>query len=199
MASKIVIQLCNIFNFMFFFAALVLVPTRELCMQVYEILQKLVHRFHWIVPGYIMGGENRSKEKARLRKGQERISLHPTLLLLKLLQSFSCPAIIFVSFLLLGISVLVATPGRLLDHLKKTTSFKYNNLQWIVFDEADRSDLSNYCLFAMLYLFPSNHQPSLVFFFLIRGDVSLAEWSGLFPYLHKISWDHPIPQLCISL
>lgn len=38
-------------------------------MQVYEILQKLLHRFHWIVPGYIMGGENRSKEKARLRKG----------------------------------------------------------------------------------------------------------------------------------
>lgn len=44
-------------------------PTRELCMQVYEILQKLLHRFHWIVPGYVMGGENRSKEKARLRKG----------------------------------------------------------------------------------------------------------------------------------
>ena len=37
-------------------------------MQVYEILQKLLHRFHWIVPGYIMGGENRGKEKARLRK-----------------------------------------------------------------------------------------------------------------------------------
>ncbi|KAK4756629.1 hypothetical protein SAY87_006756 [Trapa incisa] len=36
---------------------------------VYEILQKLLHCFHWIVPGYIMGGENRSKEKARLRKG----------------------------------------------------------------------------------------------------------------------------------
>lgn len=49
--------------------ALVLVPTRELCMQVYEILQSLLHRFHWIVPGYVMGGENRSKEKARLRKG----------------------------------------------------------------------------------------------------------------------------------
>uniref|UniRef100_A0A3Q7H9A7 ATP-dependent RNA helicase n=1 Tax=Solanum lycopersicum TaxID=4081 RepID=A0A3Q7H9A7_SOLLC len=49
--------------------ALVLVPTHELCMQVYEILQKLLHRFHWIVPGYIMGGESRNKEKARLRKG----------------------------------------------------------------------------------------------------------------------------------
>ncbi|XP_058079358.1 DEAD-box ATP-dependent RNA helicase 17 isoform X2 [Magnolia sinica] len=72
---------------------------------VYEILQKLLHRFHWIVPGYIMGGENRSKEKARLRK---------------------------------GISILVATPGRLLDHLKNTSSFAYANLRWIIFDEADR-------------------------------------------------------------
>ncbi|KAK4774348.1 hypothetical protein SAY86_009283 [Trapa natans] len=54
-------------------------------MQVYEILQKLLHCFHWIVPGYIMGGENRSKEKARLRK---------------------------------GISILIGTPGCVLDHLK---------------------------------------------------------------------------------
>ncbi|KAI3805702.1 hypothetical protein L1987_28314 [Smallanthus sonchifolius] len=85
--------------------ALVIVPTHELCMQVYENLQKLLHRFHWIVPGYIMGGENRSKEKARLRK---------------------------------GISILVATPGRLLDHLKHTSSFVHKNLRWIIFDEADR-------------------------------------------------------------
>ncbi|XP_021756699.1 DEAD-box ATP-dependent RNA helicase 17-like [Chenopodium quinoa] len=85
--------------------ALVLVPTHELCTQVYETLQKLLHRFHWIVPGYLMGGENRSKEKARLRK---------------------------------GISILVATPGRLLDHLKNTSSFLYSNLRWLIFDEADR-------------------------------------------------------------
>ncbi|KDP46352.1 hypothetical protein JCGZ_10192 [Jatropha curcas] len=85
--------------------ALVLVPTRELCIQVYEILQKLLHRFHWIVPGYVMGGEKRTKEKARLRK---------------------------------GISILIATPGRLLDHLKNTSSFMHSNLRWIIFDEADR-------------------------------------------------------------
>ncbi|XP_074269294.1 DEAD-box ATP-dependent RNA helicase 17 [Silene latifolia] len=85
--------------------ALVLVPTRELCTQVYEILQKVLHRYNWIVPGYLMGGENRSKEKARLRK---------------------------------GISILVATPGRLLDHLKHTSSFLHANLQWLIFDEADR-------------------------------------------------------------
>ncbi|CAN0923790.1 DEAD-box ATP-dependent RNA helicase 17 [Linum grandiflorum] len=85
--------------------ALVLVPTRELCTQVYEILQKLLHRFHWIVPGYVMGGESRNKEKARLRK---------------------------------GISILVATPGRLLDHMKHTSSFMHSNLRWVIFDEADR-------------------------------------------------------------
>jgi ATP-dependent RNA helicase DDX31/DBP7 len=42
--------------------------------------------------------------------------------------------------LYLGISILIATPGRLLDHLQHTASFVYSNLRWIVFDEADRSD-----------------------------------------------------------
>uniref|UniRef100_A0A803MF66 ATP-dependent RNA helicase n=1 Tax=Chenopodium quinoa TaxID=63459 RepID=A0A803MF66_CHEQI len=37
-----------------------------------------------------------------------------------------------------GISILVATPGRLLDHLKNTSSFLYSNLRWLIFDEADR-------------------------------------------------------------
>ncbi|KAJ7545051.1 hypothetical protein O6H91_09G104500 [Diphasiastrum complanatum] len=85
--------------------AIVLVPTRELCIQVFTVAQQLVHRFYWLVPGYIMGGENRAKEKARLRK---------------------------------GITILIATPGRLLDHLKNTASFCYASLQWLVFDEADR-------------------------------------------------------------
>lgn len=49
--------------------ALVIVPTRELCLQVYGIAQQLVHRFHWLVPVYVMGGESRSKEKARIWKG----------------------------------------------------------------------------------------------------------------------------------
>lgn len=62
-------HLLSFFN-LYLVIALVLVPTRELCLQVHEILQKLLHRFHWIVPGYVMGGENRSKEKARLRKGR---------------------------------------------------------------------------------------------------------------------------------
>ena len=53
----------------------------------------------------MFGGENRDKEKARLRK---------------------------------GVTVLVATPGRLLDHLQSTAAFKTDRLRWLVLDEADR-------------------------------------------------------------
>ncbi|KAH9702930.1 DEAD-box ATP-dependent RNA helicase 17 [Citrus sinensis] len=109
--------------------ALVLVPTRELCLQVYEILHKLLHRFHWIVPGYVMGGENRSKEKARLRKGEDFLHLF-----LFSLAWFDGSGI----YGNVCISILVATPGRLLDHLKHTSSFLHTNLCWIIFDEADR-------------------------------------------------------------
>ncbi|KAL0113247.1 hypothetical protein PUN28_012416 [Cardiocondyla obscurior] len=50
-------------------SALVVVPTRELALQTYECFLKLVKSFTWIVPGYIIGGEKRKAEKARLRKG----------------------------------------------------------------------------------------------------------------------------------
>ncbi|XP_029470016.1 probable ATP-dependent RNA helicase DDX31 isoform X2 [Rhinatrema bivittatum] len=49
--------------------ALVLVPTRELALQSFDTLQKLLKPFTWIVPGVLMGGEKRKSEKARLRKG----------------------------------------------------------------------------------------------------------------------------------
>ncbi|KAI2631630.1 P-loop containing nucleoside triphosphate hydrolase protein [Xylaria nigripes] len=37
-----------------------------------------------------------------------------------------------------GINLLVATPGRLLDHLQNTPGFVYKNLRTLVIDEADR-------------------------------------------------------------
>ncbi|KAF8226078.1 DEAD-domain-containing protein [Tricholoma matsutake] len=37
-----------------------------------------------------------------------------------------------------GVNLLVATPGRLLDHLKDTKGFVYRNLKALVIDEADR-------------------------------------------------------------
>lgn len=43
-----------------------------------------------------------------------------------------------VQALLAGINILVATPGRLLDHLQNTRGFVYKNLRCLIFDEADR-------------------------------------------------------------
>ncbi|XP_046801386.1 probable ATP-dependent RNA helicase CG8611 [Lucilia cuprina] len=85
--------------------AIVIVPTRELAIQTYELFQKLVKPFTWIVPGVLMGGERRKAEKARLRK---------------------------------GINILVGTPGRLVDHLLHTETFKVNKAKFLVLDEADR-------------------------------------------------------------
>lgn len=85
--------------------ALILAPTRELCLQILETATKLVQPFVYIVPGAIIGGEKKKAEKARLRK---------------------------------GICILVATPGRLADHLVNTQSFNYSNLRFLVLDEADR-------------------------------------------------------------
>ena len=61
--------------------------------------------FTWIVPGYLIGGEKRKSEKARLRK---------------------------------GCTVLVATPGRLLDHIKHTEVLRLDTVKTFVLDEADR-------------------------------------------------------------
>ncbi|RNF06250.1 putative ATP-dependent DEAD/H RNA helicase, partial [Trypanosoma conorhini] len=84
---------------------IVLCPTRELVVQVTEVLGVLTRCALFLTVGGIHGGENRHKEKARLRK---------------------------------GIPLLAATPGRLLDHLKATASFRVEELQTIVLDEADR-------------------------------------------------------------
>ncbi|XP_004530093.1 probable ATP-dependent RNA helicase CG8611 [Ceratitis capitata] len=85
--------------------AVIIVPTRELAVQTYELFQKLVKPFTWIVPGVLMGGERRKAEKARIRK---------------------------------GINILVGTPGRVLDHILHTETFKVHKTQFLVLDEADR-------------------------------------------------------------
>ena len=36
-----------------------------------------------------------------------------------------------------NVNIIVATPGRLLDHLSNTKNFKFQNLMCLIFDEAD--------------------------------------------------------------
>ena len=45
-----------------------------------------------------------------------------------------------------GVNILVATPGRLVDHCTSTNSLTFQNLQYLVIDEADRSVILYYIL-----------------------------------------------------
>ena len=85
--------------------AVVLSPTKELCLQTFNVLTKLVRMMPNIVVGHVAGGDNPKKEKARVRK---------------------------------GLTVLCATPGRLVYHLESTASLNTSKLQTLVLDEADR-------------------------------------------------------------
>ena len=61
--------------------ALIIVPTRELSTQVSSFIEKVSKPYHWISTGSIHGGENRAKEKAKLRKGCIVLSATPGRLL----------------------------------------------------------------------------------------------------------------------
>lgn len=37
-----------------------------------------------------------------------------------------------------GVNIIIATPGRLLDHLQNTEDFNFKNLQTLIIDEADQ-------------------------------------------------------------
>jgi len=85
--------------------ALIIVPTRELCQQVFAVCKELLSAWYWMIVGQLMGGEKKKNEKRRLKK---------------------------------GLTVVIATPGRLLDHLQNTGSFRVHNVSYLVLDEADR-------------------------------------------------------------
>nr|CCC93768.1 unnamed protein product [Trypanosoma congolense IL3000] len=87
-------------------AAIVIGPTRELCLQIEGVLLKLLKHFNGSITFLCcIGGISRSQEAFKL-----------------------------VS----GMMVVIATPGRLLDHLKLTTDWHTKNLLVLAVDEADR-------------------------------------------------------------
>lgn len=49
--------------------ALVILPTRELVLQTFNVVSKLCRAHVRVVPGMLVGGEKKKSEKARLRKG----------------------------------------------------------------------------------------------------------------------------------
>ncbi|CAM9806181.1 unnamed protein product [Ectocarpus sp. 6 AP-2014] len=85
-------------------AALVISPTRELSLQIFEVLREF-GKHHQLSAGLITGGKKEFRE--------EQASV-------------------------IKMNILVATPGRLLQHLEQTPGFDPSLLQVLVLDEADR-------------------------------------------------------------
>uniref|UniRef100_A0A0G4H3S2 ATP-dependent RNA helicase n=1 Tax=Chromera velia CCMP2878 TaxID=1169474 RepID=A0A0G4H3S2_9ALVE len=83
--------------------ALILSPTRELAVQIFDVLRN-VGKQHDLSAGCVIGGKDVSAEQHRIHT----------------------------------LNVLVATPGRLLQHMDESPSWDASNLQILVLDEADR-------------------------------------------------------------
>ncbi|KAG9276957.1 putative ATP-dependent RNA helicase DDX27 [Astyanax mexicanus] len=83
---------------------LVLVPTRELGIQVHSVARQL-SQFTTISTCLAVGGLDLKSQEAALRAGPD---------------------------------ILIATPGRLIDHLHNTPSFELSQIEVLILDEADR-------------------------------------------------------------
>ncbi len=84
--------------------ALIISPTRELAIQIFEVLRKIGVQHTSLSAGLVIGGKDLKSEQSRLAR----------------------------------INILVATPGRLLQHMDQTPDFDTSKLQVLVLDEADR-------------------------------------------------------------
>ncbi|KAJ8925856.1 hypothetical protein NQ315_009708 [Exocentrus adspersus] len=83
---------------------LVLVPTRELGAQVYQVTKQIC-QFTDIQIGLAIGGLDLKTQETILRKNPD---------------------------------IVIATPGRLIDHLKSTPTFSLESIEVLILDEADR-------------------------------------------------------------
>ena len=83
---------------------LVLVPTRELGVQVYQVTRQLA-QFTSIDIALSVGGLDLKVQESMLRKNPD---------------------------------IVIATPGRLIDHIKNTPSFGLESIEVLILDEADR-------------------------------------------------------------
>jgi len=83
---------------------LVLVPTRELGVQVYQVTKQLA-QFTSVEVALSVGGLDLKTQEGMLRKNPD---------------------------------IVIATPGRLIDHVKNTPSFGLESIEVLILDEADR-------------------------------------------------------------
>lgn len=104
--------------------AIVLVPTRELARQISEVVDKLL-ALNLAQQQEGEEGDERPKQTYRRWLVSGLLTGGQTMTHEKSRLRKGCP-------------ILIATPGRLLDHLQNTQSFRVEKLMWLVLDEADR-------------------------------------------------------------
>ncbi|THH26515.1 hypothetical protein EUX98_g7671 [Antrodiella citrinella] len=124
--------------------ALIISPTRELAVQIFEVLRS-IGGYHSFSAGLVIGGKNLKDERDRLSR----------------------------------MNILVATPGRLLQHMDQTIGFECDNLQMLVLDEADRIlDMGFHrTLTALLSHLPKSRQTLLFSATQTKSVVDLARLS----------------------
>lgn len=108
--------------------AIILAPTRELARQIYEVAEKLC-QLHLSL---------KEAEAERNGDDEEADQIRRTRWMIPGLLSGGSTKNHEKSRLRKGIPILVATPGRLLDHLQNTSSFDVGKCRWLILDEADR-------------------------------------------------------------
>ncbi|CEH13885.1 dead-domain-containing protein [Ceraceosorus bombacis] len=119
--------------------AIVLAPTRELARQIYEVAEKLL-ALHLSA----RSGDRTDDREAAAMAGEEAVegvqdpSRRRTRWIVPGLLSGGSTKNHEKSKLRKGLPIIVATPGRLLDHLQNTSTLDVGRLQWLVLDEADR-------------------------------------------------------------
>ncbi|XP_011498935.1 PREDICTED: ATP-dependent RNA helicase DDX51 [Ceratosolen solmsi marchali] len=99
-------------NFVRTVRCLIVLPVQELATQVHEVVMKYANCTSLKV-ALITGATSFKEEQETLVQKHERGS--------------------FISM----VDIIVATPGRLIDHIRKTSGFSLTNLRFLVIDEAD--------------------------------------------------------------
>jgi ATP-dependent RNA helicase DDX31/DBP7 len=119
--------------------AIILAPTRELAHQIHEVAEKLCSLYLTArsAEGAVKQEEN-SEEEAGEEEVGESGGTRRTRWIIPGILSGGATRNHEKSRLRKGLPLIVATPGRLLDHLRNTGSLDVGRLQWLVLDEADR-------------------------------------------------------------
>ena len=115
---------------------LIVLPTRELCQQVYDTVYSLLYPKSSTSTASESGANGKNKEASteggNIGKACKFRWIVPGVL------SGGQAKKSEKARLRKGITILISTPGRLLDHLRSTQALNLRKLRWIVVDEADR-------------------------------------------------------------